>query len=165
MARRQTTRGWSVIEPADVQQLINRWWFAYDRADFEQMTDLLTTDVQFVCRTDTGETDFEEFVRADVSGRDAVMAWQTPHRMGSPDPLRHNGANIHITRGDAAEADFASYIFVTHNVAGFPSPLSSAIVTGTVRLEDGHLRIAHMTVVLDTQDSVALSERSGATQA
>ena len=158
MARRQTTRGWSVIEPADVQQLINRWWFAYDRADFEQMTDLLTTDVQFVCRTDTGATDFEEFVRADVSGRDAVMAWQTPHRMGSPDPLRHNGANIHITRGDAAEADFASYIFVTHITAAGVSNLSSAIVTGTVRRDTDAPRIAELEVALDTRQSVVFSE-------
>jgi hypothetical protein len=150
-----------VIEPANVQDLINRWWFAYDQADFEQLRELLTIDMQFVCRTDTGETDFEEFVRADVSGRDAVIDWQIPHRMGSPDPLRHNGSNIHVTSQSGDEAGFSSYIFVTHNVAGFPSPLSSAIVEGTVRVEDGMLRIAAMTVVLDTRDSVALGERAG----
>ncbi len=154
-----------MIEAAHVQDLISRWWFAYDQADFAQLSELLTADARFVCRTDTGQTEFEEFVRADVSGRDAVMAWQTPHRMGSPDPLRHNGSNIHLTSQDGDEADFASYIFVTHNVGGFPAPLSSAVVTGTVRMEDGALRIALMTVVLDTEDSVPLSERSGAVQA
>jgi hypothetical protein len=154
-----------MIEPADVQDLISRWWFSYDHADFDQLSELLTADTRFVCRTDTGQTDWEEFVRADVSGRDEVMAWQTTHRMGSPSPLRHNSSNIHLTRQDGDEADFASYILVTHNVAGFPTPLPSGVVTGTVRPEDGVLRIARMTVVLDTQDSVPLSERTGATQA
>ena len=110
-----------MIEPTHVQELINRWWFAYDQADFEQLGELLTTDTRFVCRTDTGQTDFEEFVRADVSGRDDVMAWQTPHRTGSPDPLRHHGTNIHITSQNADEADFASYIFVSHIVGLEPA--------------------------------------------
>jgi hypothetical protein len=154
-----------MIEPAHAQDLISRWWFAYDQADFEQLSELLTSDIRFVCRTDTGQTDWEEFVRADVSGRETVMAWQTTHRMGSPSPLRHNSSNIHLTRQDSDEADFASYILVTHNVGGFPSPLPSGVVTGTLRSEGGTLRIAQLTVVLDTQDSVPLSERAGATQA
>jgi SnoaL-like domain len=154
-----------MIEPAHVQDLIGKWWFAYDQANFEQMSGLLTADMRFVCRTDTGQTEWEEFVRADVSGRETVMAWQTTHRMGSPSPLRHNSSNIHLTRQDDDEADFASYILATHNVGGFPSPLPSGVVTGTVRSEGGALRISQLTVVLDTQDSVALSERTDAAQA
>ena len=56
------------------------------------------------------------------------------------------------------EADFASYIFVTQIVDGV-SPLSTAIVNGTVRVEDGALRIAALHVVLDTEDSVVFSQR------
>src|SRR3954447_10411026 len=138
-----------MIEPAYVQDLMNHWWFSYDDADFDQLSQLLTADVHFVCRTDTGQTDWEEFVRADITGRDAVMDWQRPHRMGSPSPLRHNGSNIHVTRQGDDQADFASYILVTHMVGGSPTPLPSGVVTGTVRLEDGELRIAALKVVLD----------------
>jgi hypothetical protein len=154
-----------VIDPAQVQDLIGRWWFHYDQARFDELRALLTEDTRFVCRTDTGETDFEEFVRADVSGRDAVMAWQTEHRTGSPDPLRHHGTNVHLVGGSAGEADFASYLFVSQVVGGLPAPLSTAIVTGTVRDEPDGLRIALLTVVLDTRDSIPLGERAaGAAQ-
>jgi hypothetical protein len=151
-----------VIEPAVVQDLISRWWYHYDQAEFDELADLLTDDMRFVCMTDTGETDFEEFVRADVTGRDEVMAWQRPHRMGSPYPLRHNGTNIHITRQGGDDADFASYIFVTQTVGMYPAPLPGAIVTGTVRRDGDGLRISRLTVVLDTEDSVVMSERTGA---
>ena len=79
---------------------------------------LLTDDVHFSCRTDTGTTDYEEFVRADYTGRDAVMAWQTDHRLHSPYPLRHNGTNVHIVSRDGDEAAFSSYILVTAIVGG-----------------------------------------------
>ena len=114
--------------------------------------------MHFTCRTDTGTTDYEEFVRADVRGRDAVMAWQIDHRRNSPYPLRHNGTNVHLVGRRGDEADFASYILVTQIVEGV-SPLSTAIVTGTVRVEDGALRIAALHVVLDTMTSVVFAQR------
>jgi 3-phenylpropionate/cinnamic acid dioxygenase small subunit len=148
-----------VIQPADVQDLIGKWWFAYDNALFDEWPAMFTADARFTCRTDTGTTDYEEFVRADVTGREAVLEWQTQHRMGSPYPLRHNGENVHLTdRGDAA-ASFRSYIWVTHIVNGSPAPLSTAVVDGKVAVEDGGLRIAELNVVLDTQDSTVLAER------
>ena len=110
---------------------------------------LLTEDVHFSCRTDTGTTDYEEFVRADYRGRDAVMAWQTDHRMHSPYPLRHNGTNVHIVEQRDDEATFSSYIFVSQIVGGV-SPLSTGIVHGTVRREGDAVRIAELEVVLDT---------------
>jgi hypothetical protein len=148
-----------MIQPIDVHELINRWWFVYDLALFEEWPDLFTANVHFTCRTDTGTTDFEEFVRADVTGRDEMLAWQTEHRKNSPDPLRHNGENIHLVESSATEATFRSYIWVTQIEAGFPTPLSTAIVTGTVAIEDGTLRIAELNVALDTQDSIALADR------
>ena len=150
-----------MIEPADVQDLIARWWWHYDAAEFEELTRLLTLDTTFVCRTDTGQTAFEEFVRADVAGRDAVMTWQREHRLASPYPLRHNGTNIHLTRRGESDADFASYLFVTQVVGLMPSPLPGGRVTGSVRLQDRELRIASLDVVLDTEESVVLSERAG----
>jgi hypothetical protein len=149
-----------VIEPAHVQDLIGRWWYHYDQAEFEELEELLAEDMRFTCQTDTGQTDFEEFVRADIAGRAEVMAWQRPHRMGSPYPLRHHGTNIHVTRQGTDDADFASYIFVTQTVDMFPAPIPGGIVTGTVRREDGQLRLARLNVVLDTEDSTVLAERA-----
>ena len=119
---------------------------------------MLTGDVHFSCRTDSGATDYEEFVRADYRGRDAVMAWQTDHREHSPYPLRHNGTNVHVVEQRANEATFSSYIFVSQIVGGV-SPLSTAIVNGAVRVEDDALRISALEVVLDTMESKPFNER------
>jgi len=147
-----------MIDPAAIQDLIGRWWFNYDDGNFKVLEDLLTEDVHFSCRTDSGATDYEEFVRADYTGRDAVMAWQTDHRLNSPYPLRHNGTNVHIVEQRGAEATFASYIFVSQIVGGV-SPLSTGIVNGTVRIDGDGVRIAAFEVVLDTMESKPFNER------
>jgi hypothetical protein len=149
-----------VIEAHEVQDLIAAWWFNYDEAQFDVWPNLLTADVHFTSQTDTGTTSYEEFVRSDNRGRDAVLDWQGAHRRGSPYPLRHNGTNVHlVARGDT-ETTFASYLFVTQIADGGVSNLSTGIVRGTVRREDGHVRIASMHVVLDTQESVPLESRT-----
>ena len=152
-----------MIEPAHVQDLIGHWWFVYDQGDFEAMRSLITSDMQFLCRTDTGETDFEEFVRAYIRGRDEVMEWMVPHRHGSPYPLRHHGTNIHLTKRGDQEAEFASYIFVAQTVAMTPSPIPGGVVTGAVRVEDGELKIAQLAITLDTVESHTMSDAIGAT--
>ncbi len=93
-----------MIEPAQLQDLVARWWWNYDEGNFDVLASLLTDDVHFSCRTDSGTTDYEEFVRADYSGRDAVMTWQKDHRLHSPYPLRHNGTNVHIVEQRDHEA-------------------------------------------------------------
>jgi hypothetical protein len=147
-----------MIEPAAIQDLVSRWWWNYDEGNFKVLAELLTGDVHFSCRTDSGATDYEEFVRADYRGRDAVMAWQTDHREHSPYPLRHNGTNVHVVEQRANEATFSSYIFVSQIVGGV-SPLSTAIVNGAVRVEDDALRISALEVVLDTMESKPFNER------
>jgi hypothetical protein len=147
-----------MIEPGAVQDLVGRWWWNYDEGNFDVLAGLLTDDAHFTCRTDTGATDYEEFVRADYSGRDAVMAWQTDHRLHSPYPLRHNGTNVHIVEHDGDEARFSSYIFVSQIVGGV-SPLSTAIVNGRVRRHGDMLLLAELEVVLDTMDSKLFTER------
>jgi hypothetical protein len=148
-----------VIEPAAIQDLVSRWWWNYDQGNFDALANLLASDMRFSCRTDTGTTDFEEFVRVDVTGRDAVMAWQTDHRINSPYPLRHNGTNVHVVEQGDDQATFASYIFVTHIVDGSVANLSSAIVNGAVRIDDRVLHIARLEVVLDTMHSVPFCDR------
>ena len=149
----------SPIDEAAVQAVVGRWWFHYDQGDFEGLAGLLTEDTRFTCRTDTGTTDFEDFVRADVSGRDEVVRWQTEHRRGSPFPLRHNATNVHIEGHAGRETTFASYLFVTHVVQGQPTNLSTAVVRGAVREEDGTLRLAALHVTLDTMTSEPFGDR------
>jgi hypothetical protein len=148
-----------VIGPAAVQDLIGRWWWNYDEGNFDVLASLLTADAHFSCRTDTGRTAYEDFVRADLYGRDNVMRWQIPHRTGSPHPLRHNGTNVHVVSRCDNEATFASYIYVTQIVAGSVANLSTAIVTGTVRQEADELRICDLRVVLDTMTSGRFGDR------
>jgi hypothetical protein len=147
------------IDPAAVQQLMAQWWCSYDEGRFDFLAAHLTDDAHFVCRTDTGATDWEELVRADVRGRGAFLEWQAQHRLDSPYPLRHNGTNVHITaqRPDGA-ATFSSYIAVTQIVNGSPSPIPGGIVNGTVRTVDGELCVSELEVVLDTMESVAFRD-------
>ena len=147
-----------MIGPAEVQNLIGCWWYNYDEGNFDELEKLLTEDVHFSCRTDSGATEYEEFVRADVHGRDNVMAWQTDHRRNSGYPLRHNGANIHIVSNDD-ETTFASYIFVTNITEGRPFNISSGRFCGAVRRETSGLRMSRLEVVLDTMSSVVFNER------
>jgi hypothetical protein len=148
-----------MIEPAAIQNLVSGWWWNYDQGNFDVLASLLASDMHFSCRTDTGTTDYEEFVRADITGRDAVMEWQTDHRINSPYPLRHNAANIHVVEQRDDESTFASYIFVTQIVDGAVANLSSAIVNGGVRIEDDALKLARLEVVLDTMESVTFRDR------
>lgn len=148
-----------MIDPGTIQDLVSRWWWNYDQGNFDVLAGLLTSDMHFSCRTDSGTTDFEEFVRVDATGREAVMAWQTDHRINSPYPLRHNGTNIHVVEQGDDGTTFASYIFVTQIVDGAVANLSSAIVNGAVRMEEGVLRIAQLEVVLDTTNSVPFRDR------
>ena len=148
-----------MITSADVQGLLNHWWFAYDNALFDEWPVLWTRDAHFSCRSDTGRTAFEEFVTADAQGREAVLAWQTDHRMHSPHPLRHGGENIHVTTASADRAEFRSYIRVSQIVGGQVANLSTGIVHGSVAIEDGGLRIADLNVVLDTEDSTVLATK------
>ena len=148
-----------MITNGEVQDVVGRWWWNYDEGHFEVLASLLTDDAHFSCRTDTGTTAFEEFVRADTRGREAVMAWQTDHRVDSPYPLRHNGTNIHVTARRDDEADFSSYIHVTHITGAGVANLSSAIVHGTVRRVGDAVLLAELEVVLDTRESQLFSRR------
>lgn len=139
--------------------LVGRWWVEYDEGNVDVWPDLFTADARFTCRTDTGQTAYEEFVRADISGRDDLLRWQTAHRRTSPYPLRHNAANIHVTGRSAASASFRSYIVVTHIVDGKVTPLSTAVVSGAVRRDGDDLALSELHVVLDTKTSVVFSER------
>ena len=142
-----------MIDAGAVQNLLAGWWFDYDQGNFDAWPAYFTADARFSCRTDSGQTTFEEFVRADLQGREEVLAWQIDHRRNSPYPLRHNGTNIHVVSSGGAAARFRSYILVTQIVDGHVALLSSGHCLGSVREEDGRLQLAELRVVLDCTDS------------
>lgn len=146
------------MDRGELHDLIGRWWWNYDQGNFEVLTSLLSDGIHFTCRTDTGMAEWEEFARADLRGRDEVMAWQIEHRNNSPYPLRHNGTNVHVLEDSGDRASFVSYIFVTQMVQGMPAPLSSGIVNGAVVETSEGLRISEMHVVLDTVESDVFSK-------
>ena len=147
------------IDPIAAQQLVSRWWCAYDEGEFTVLDELLHDDATFRCRTDTGTTSFEDFVRADVRGREEVLHWQTQHRLDSPYPLRHHATNFHLTGSDGDRARFRHYLAVTQVKDLFPVAVPAGVVTGEVRkLGDGSMLLTELEVVLDTMDSVALRE-------
>ncbi len=146
-----------MIDPAALADLVGRWWFNYDEGNFDVLAGLLTDDVHFTCRTDTDTVAWAEFAKADVSGRDTVMYWQTEHRRNSPYPLRHHGTNVHIVEQHGNEATFASYIHVTQVADETPVSIPGGIVQGAVRQESSGLRICELAVVLDTMTSNVFS--------
>ena len=150
-----------MITYSDVAEVMGRWWYNYDEGNFDVLRTLLSDDTHFTCRSSSGECAYEEFIRADVRGIDAVMEWQTQHRLGSPYPLRHNGTNYHLIEKGESTATFGSYIAVTHMVNGMPALLPAGIVRGRVTMRGDEPKISELHVILDTEDSVTLSEVRG----
>jgi hypothetical protein len=149
----------SLLLAVEAEQLLARWWCAYDEGRFDELADLLDEDVRFRCRTDTGATAFEEFVRAEEAGRDPVLRWQVQHRLDSPYPLRHHATNFHLNGADADRHRFRHYLAVTSVRDVMPAPVPGGVVEGAVRRGgDGALRIVELVVVLDTMDSVPLRD-------
>jgi hypothetical protein len=142
-----------------VQDLIARWWFHYDQGLFDAWPRMVTDDVVFTCRSDTGAAPYEEFLRADVHGRQDFLAWQREHRGNSPYPLRHNGTNVHLTGVTDKGTGFMSYLFVTQIVDNAVSNLSSGLCSGTARMDQRTAKLAALHVVLDTQNSVVFDTR------
>lgn len=149
------------VDSAQAAQVLNRWWCAYDEGRFDELGDLLDDEAHFQCRTDTGTTSFEEFVRAEAQGKDNVLRWQTQHRLDSPFPLRHHCTNFHLTGVDGDAHRFRHYLAVTQVKDVFPVAVPGGVVDGAVRMRDGRLKIVDLVVVLDTMDSIPLREVLG----
>ena len=148
----------STLTPGTVSALLAAWWFHYDEWNPAELRALMADDIAFTCASDTGATDYEDFIRVDVRGADDVMAWKDDHRRNSPYPLRHNGTNVLVTGVADGEVEFASYIFVTKIVAGKPFNVSSGVVRGSIRATEAGPVFSAVHVVLDTQESVRYAD-------
>ncbi len=149
----------SDISFGEVEELIGRWWFVYDQGEIDSFAELFTGDAVFTVGVDDPTIAWAEFATADASGRDAIVAWQTEHRLDSPAPLRHHMSGLHRTGTDGDDVTFASYILVNQVVDEMPMLLPSGVVTGAVRRDGEELRIARLDVVLDTRASVPLRDQ------
>jgi hypothetical protein len=144
---------------AEITELLAHFWHRYDDGRIDELASYLTEDATFVTRTDTGTTDWEEFVRANFQGREEILFWQDKHRQASPHPLRHMTMNVAVDATDGPSADFTSYLLVTQVVGGSPATIPGGILKGTARRTDDGLQLSHFELVLDTQDSIPLQDR------
>ncbi|HZQ31021.1 MAG TPA: nuclear transport factor 2 family protein [Mycobacterium sp.] len=153
------------ISLAELQEFIAEFWYHYDEAHFGELAERFADDVHYITRSDTGASPFEELLRADVRGRDETMAWMVDHRNASPYPLRHMAINVFRTGvdGDAAKARF--YLLVCHTANSVPFVNSTAIVDVAVARRAERLQFTSMEVVLDTQESVPLSQAANSAAA
>jgi SnoaL-like domain len=142
----------------ELQEFIAGFWFDYDEAHYEELTARYAENVHYVTRSDSGSSPFEELMSPELHGRDAVMAWLSEHRKQSPYPLRHHATNVHRTGTDGEVTRARFYIFVNQVANSVPFAVSSGVVNVGVRLGANGLEFTEMEVILDTTNSVPLSE-------
>ena len=142
----------------ELQEFIAGFWYRYDEALYEELAASFAEDVHYLTRSDTGASPFEDLMSPEIHGRDAVMGWLTQHRQESPYPLRHHATNIHRTGADGAITNAHFYILVNQIANFVPFAVSSGVVSVGVRRGRDGLEFTTMDVVLDTQNSVTLSE-------
>jgi len=142
----------------ELQEFIAGFWFHYDEAHYDELTARYAENVHYVTRSDSGSSPFEELMSPELHGRDDVMAWLSEHRKQSPYPLRHHATNVHRT-GTDGEVTRARFYILVNQVANFvPFAVSSGVVNVGVRRVAHGLEFTDMEVVLDTQNSILLSE-------
>jgi hypothetical protein len=144
----------------ELQESIGNFWYHYDEAHYDELAACYAEDVQYLTRSDSGASPFEELMSPTLRGRDSVMNWLSAHREQSPYPLRHHATNVHRagTDGDITRVRF--YLLVNQISDYVPFAVSSGVVEVGVRHGPNGLEFSEMEVVLDTQNSVLLSERA-----
>jgi hypothetical protein len=153
------------ITLSELQEFIAGFWYLYDEAHYDDLAATYAEDVHYVTRSDSGVSPFEELMSPDIRGRDAVMAWLIEHRKESPYPLRHHATNVHRTASDGVVTKARFYILVNQIASFVPFAVSSGVVDVGVRRDASGLVFTDMEVVLDTQNSVLLSELTADTAA
>jgi hypothetical protein len=145
-----------------LQEFIAGFWYHYDEANYDELAARYADDIRYVSRSDSGASPFEELMSPELHGREAVLEWLSAHREQSPYPLRHHTTNLHRCGVDGDVTQARVYILV-NQVANFvPFAVSSGLVQVGVRRGSNGLEFTAMEVILDTTNSVPLSERHAA---
>jgi SnoaL-like domain len=142
----------------ELQEFIAGFWYHYDEAHYDELTARYAEDVRYLTRSDSGASPFEELMSPALHGRDVVIEWLSEHRKQSPYPLRHHATNVHRTGADGEVTRARFYIFVNQIANFVPFAVSSGVVNVGVRRVASSLVFTDMEVVLDTQNSLLLSE-------
>lgn len=142
----------------ELQEFIAGFWYHYDEAHYDELAASYAEDVHYISRSDSGASPFEELMSPEMRGRDTVIEWLAEHRKLSPYPLRHHATNVHRTGidGDVTNARF--YILVNQIANFIPFAVSSGVANVGVRRGPDGLEFTKMEVILDTTNSVLLSE-------
>ncbi len=146
------------ITLSELQEFIAGFWYHYDEAHYDELAASYSEDARYVSRSDSGASPFEELMSPKLRGRDAVMEWMSEHRKQSPYPLRHHATNVHRTGADGAITRARFYIFVNQIANFVPFAVSSGVAEVGVRRGGNGLEFTDMEVILDTTNSVLLSE-------
>ncbi len=146
------------VTPSELQEFIAGFWYHYDEAHYDELGTRYADNVRHVTRSDSGASPFEELMSPQLHGRDAVMQWLSDHREQSPYPLRHHATNVHRTGTDGEVTRARFYIFVNQIANFVPFAVSSGVANVGVRRGAHGLEFTEMDVVLDTTNSVPLSE-------
>jgi hypothetical protein len=147
----------------ELQEFISGFWYHYDEAHYDELGARYADDVRYVSRSDSGASPFEELMSPELRGREAVMEWLSEHREQSPYPLRHHATNLHRTGVDGDVTHVRFYILVNQIANFVPFAVSSGVAQVGVRRGREGLEFTAMEVILDTTNSVLLSERHAAT--
>lgn len=146
------------IALTELQEFIAEFWYHYDEAHYDELAVRYSQDVRYLTRSDSGASPFEELMSPELQGRDAVMEWLSQHRQQSPYPLRHHATNVHRTGSDGEVTRARFYIFVNQIANFVPFAVSSGVANVAVRRGANGLEFIEMDIVLDTTNSVLLSE-------
>ena len=142
----------------ELQEFIAGFWYHYDAAHFDELATRYAEEVHYVSRSDSGASPFEELMSPELHGRHAVMEWLSEHREQSPYPLRHHATNVHRISTDGEVTRVRFYIFVNQIANFVPFAVSSGVTEVGVRRGASGLEFTEMNVILDTTNSVMLSE-------
>jgi hypothetical protein len=153
------------IALAELQDFVGSFWYHYDEAHYDDMAAAYSDDIRYVSRSESGASPFEELMSPELVGRDTVMEWLSDHRKQSPYPLRHHATNLHRTGSDGEVTRARFYIFVNQIANYVPFAVSSGVANVAVRRGANGLEFTEMEVILDTTNSVLLSEYSADTAA
>jgi hypothetical protein len=149
----------SAVVLAEAQSLLGAWWYVYDAADVAAWAPHFTKDVEYVSRSDSLASRFEAVVSGHYRGREELVAGLGASRMAGIAPLRHFSTNFHLLANAGGDAGFRCYLLVTRVEAEQAVPIATACCTGSLRIEEGALRIAAIHIVFDLTDSAPVALR------
>jgi hypothetical protein len=148
----------SEISLSEVQEFFGEFWFHYDSGHYDELAVRFAEDAEYISRSESGASPFEDVLAATLHGRDEIIAWLTEHREGSPYPLRHNSTNLHRTGNDGDVTGARSYMFVTQVANHVPFAVSSGVLETGIKRGPNGLEFVKFDFIMDTDNSVPFAE-------